>query len=558
MFLNARSTSDMEISLRKTLCLLAFVLIVAIILITRQFTNTALGYPDADRLLMDGVFIHDLLQDLPLTRIYDYTIRYYGQYPALSIGYRPPFFPFVEGLFNLVFGVNVWSSRLSLVLFAVVGVSAWFFLVRRVLDDASAFFSGLLLVSMPFFAKWGWYTMGELPLVSMTMLTAYLFHRYVETNSPKILFSMAVAFTATVWTKQSAFYLAFWFILYMLYSGVLLERIKDKKTWLAVVMVLAFLVPLALITVWLGEQNLAQSIGETTANGQSIWVQRWQKLPLTFKNITHYQVTFPLLLLTIIGIGSAIAFKEKKVVFFALLIVTTFLFFSYVIHKNERYTIFWLPAFTVFAALPVYQLRNHASKRNVFALILIGTVIYQINEVYDKEPNYATGYDQAAAYVLKTSKSQIVFVDAYNNGYFTYFMRALDENRSMYVLRADKLLTSSSILATKSFQVHAQTRKDIQNIFNKYGVELIVIESKDLSGIKIHQELREYLREGPFELVEKIAVSSTRPPLIGQQLLIFRYNDYKRAQGGMLKLHLPVVGQTIHVPINNNDDADIN
>jgi len=92
---------------------LVLVLLVMAVLLLRQLGNDSLGYPDADRILMDGVFILDFLKDLPLTRVYDYTINYFAQYPALSIGYRPPFFPFVEALFNGVFGINTCKPRPS-------------------------------------------------------------------------------------------------------------------------------------------------------------------------------------------------------------------------------------------------------------------------------------------------------------------------------------------------------------------------------------------------------------------------------------------------------------
>jgi glycosyltransferase involved in cell wall biosynthesis len=75
---------------------LLLVLLVTTFLLLRDIGNTNIVYPDADRILMDGVFIHDFLKDLPLTHLYQYTIEYYAQYPALSIGYRPPFFPFIE------------------------------------------------------------------------------------------------------------------------------------------------------------------------------------------------------------------------------------------------------------------------------------------------------------------------------------------------------------------------------------------------------------------------------------------------------------------------------
>jgi len=90
---------------------LFFVLGVMSFLLLRGIGDPSLVYPDADRLLMDGVFIHDFMREMPVNEIYEFTSDYYAQYPALSIGYRPPFFPFVEALFNGVFGINMWSSR---------------------------------------------------------------------------------------------------------------------------------------------------------------------------------------------------------------------------------------------------------------------------------------------------------------------------------------------------------------------------------------------------------------------------------------------------------------
>ena len=153
------------------------VLLVMSILLLRDIGNISLGYPDADRIMMDGVFIHDFLKDLPLTHIYQYTTEYYAQYPALSIGYRPPFFPFIEAIFNSLFGVNIWSSRLALLAFALIGLSCWFDLLRRSYDTNIAISATLLLVTTPFFATWGWYTMSELPVLSMMMCTGYFFFR---------------------------------------------------------------------------------------------------------------------------------------------------------------------------------------------------------------------------------------------------------------------------------------------------------------------------------------------------------------------------------------------
>jgi len=541
-----KSVGNLKLTQRDWIALIA-IWVTATIVLTRQISNTALGYPDADRILMDGVFLHDFLRDLPLTNIYEYTITYFAQYPALSIGYRPPFFPFVEAIFNLIFGVNMWSSRLAILAFALTGLTAWFLLVRRLYNLRTALIACSFLITLPFVAKWGWYTMAELPLVSMTMLTGYLFFRFVESGDTKFLYWSAFAFVLTVWTKQTAFFLAFWMLAFLWVEGKLLSSLRDKHVWIASGLVVIALVPLAVITLWLGEQNMAQSLGAGAAkNPWLVRAERFVELP---DDLVRYQLTLPMLLLSVVGMGMSVFKRDRNSLIFALLILATLIFFAYVTHKTERYTIFWLPAFAFFAALPAaYLTENNLQKNTVFGVAIL-VLAYQIFSIYKRPPNFATGYDQAARYVLENTRSPVVFVDAYNNGYFTYFMRAHDDQRSHFVLRADKLLTSASISYKNRLQVYAETRADIERIFEQYGVDLIVVESRDVSELEIHTELRRYLKEGPFNLEKSIPVAQeNRPVLADQELLIYRYVEMKPPTADKLVLPVPVVGKTIEVP----------
>lgn len=528
---------------------LGIVLLVMSAVLLREIGNNSLGYPDADRLLMDGVFILDFLKDMPLTRLYDYTINYYAQYPALSIGYRPPFYPFIEAIFNGIFGINMWSSRLAIVAFMFVGVTAWFKLIARVFDSPTAFWASLMLVTTPFVAKWGWYTMGELPLLSMAMLTGYVFYRYTETDKPVYMYSAAFLFSTTVWTKQTAIVLGIWFLFYVLSQKKLVTYLKRKEVWISIAMIAILLAPLVAITLWLGDKNLAQSVG-SAETAKSISRLSWGNLKIHLIKLYQYHLTLPVLVLSIAGIAWAGIKRDRRAVYFGMLILAVYVFFSYLVGKNERYPIFWIPAFTLFAALPLAYLKGQKTVAAAVMVVLAGATVFNISETYKKPPNQASGYDVAASYVLEHSKTPTVFVDAYNNGYFTYFMRQLDPARSMYVLRADKLLSSSAIGSKTWLKVHADTRNDIRKILDQYGIVYIVVESRDESGVKIHQLFREYLKTGPFKLRKEIPViSENRTPLKDQTLLIYEYTEPKPITADHLELNLPVVGQTIKVPM---------
>jgi hypothetical protein len=528
---------------------LIFVLLVMTILLLRGIGNINLGYPDADRLLMDGVFIHDFLEDLPLTNIYQYTIEYYAQYPALSIGYRPPFFPFVEGVFNSLFGVNIWSSRLALLAFAITGISCWFDLLRRSYDTNIAISASLLLVTTPFFATWGWYTMSELPVLSMMMITCYFFFRYTKNENSVFLYAAVFAFCLSVWTKQTAVFQIIWFVFYILYKGRLLDYLKRKEIWISIVIILVLLIPLMTITLWLGNQNLEQSIGSPGNGLSSVSRLSWWNFSSLFKNLINIQITKPVFLLSMVGFGMALYNRDHQFVFFGLLIVSTYIFFTGILIKDPRYTMYWMPAFTLLAVLPLYYLKKIKAFKRFGWAIVITILIYQINKTYEKQLDYATGYDSAAQYVLQNcGESPAVLFDGYNNGYFTYFMRALDQKRSMIVLRGDKLLSSSSIFSNHRLEIHAFSQKDIKNIIDEFGISCIVIESRETSNIEIHRIFREYLSSGPFQLVNEIIVDSNRVHLKNQSLKIYRYLQLKPPTADYLIINLPVVGQILKIP----------
>lgn len=524
---------------------LAVVLLVMAILLLREIHNPHLGYPDGDRYLMDGVFLFDFLQEMPLDRIYDFTVRYYSQYPAIDIGYHVPFFPFVEALFHVVFGINMWSSRLAIVFFLSIGVSALFELVESTFDLPMAFWSSILLVTNPFVIQWGWYTMSELPLLAMSMLTLYVFYRFTETLRPGYLYATAIIFSLTLWTKQTGAFLILVLVGYLIVKGQFLPILKRKESWMAGLILLLLLTPLALITVWLGNQNLAQSLTSTEYSEVS-WTNLTDYLVLLVKE----QLPWPVVILSVIGMGWAIWKRDRRVVYFALVILSVYLFFTTIRSlRLARFTIGWIPAFCVFAALPLAYLRRYKIAYIAGMVVLTAIVSYQISCVYATSPYYATGYDEAARYILRENKTPMVFFDGYNDGYFTYFIRAFDPEKSMYVLRGDKLLSSSSIWTGRWLTVYAHSTEDIQAIFDNYGIVYIVVESETWSNVEIHQKLRDFLHTDLFSLVKEIPIETNRESLKGKTLRIYKYLEAKPITADYIELHLPVVGKTLKVPL---------
>lgn len=530
---------------------LLLILLIMFFLHFRDIADVTIAFPDAGRLLMDGVFIHDFLKDFPISRIYQYTTEYYAQYPALSIGYRPPFYPLIEAIFNTLFGIEIWSSRLAILPFALLGLGCWFDLLRRNYDTSIAISSILLLVSSPFVSTWGWYTLTELPVLYMVMASAYFFFRYYQNDKPVYLYTFALLFCISVWTKQTAAFQVIWYALFMLFNGVLPTYLKRKEVWISIVTMILLITPLIVITLWLGKANLAQSIGSSGSSFADFSRMSWANLSWVVKVLLAIQITPPVTALSLVGAAVAIYKRDVKLVFFALLIASVYIFFTYILAKSARYTIFWIPAFTLLAVLPLYYFKNSKVFCRFSWVIICLVTIFQIYKTYEKPILRASGYKEAAEFVLKNClDSPTVLFDGYNNGYFTYFMRALDPKKSMYVLRGDKLLSSSSIYSNSKYdlELHASTKQDITKLIDKFAFSCLVVESREPFGLEIHRIFRDHLATGPFQLMHEIKVNSNRPALKNQTLKIYRYLDLKPPTADYLIIKLPIVGQELKIP----------
>jgi hypothetical protein len=430
----------------------------------------------------------------------------------------------------------------------------------------SALAATALLATTPFVLRLSWYTMGEVPVLSMALVTVFFYDRYLASGKTSHLIAAAVAAVLAVWTKQTAFFLLIWMLLHQLTTGGLVAQLRQRRVWLTIALVVIGLIPLLLITLWLGDQNLAQSIGMAPLLGQQAFAA--DVLPASLaarlnpdvllvhlEQIYQVHLTWPALGLSAVGFAWALWMRDKRVWFWVSFIIVVYLVFTYIKGQNPRYPIFWIPAFLVLASMPLSYLQSR-SKRGfqLYAAIVAATVAWQVFAVYQIAPKYATGYDEAAQFVLEHSESPTVFFDGYNNGYFTYFMRALDPARSMYVLRGDKLLSSTSIAGRNRLEVHAEDERDIIGILEQYGVQYVVVEDKNTIKIPIHDVLRRILKQNSrFELAKTIPVDtgspSTREPLAGVTLLIYEMRDRGAPKDGILELRLPVVGQTLRVPL---------
>lgn len=535
--------------LSRSLALGAIPTALFLIVATRGLFDPAVGYPDADRLAMDGVFIYDFLRSGLGAPPMEFAERYFAQYPALSIGYKPPFFPFVAALFHLVFGVEWWVGRLAVICFGALGAFAWHRLAARLVSPEAACLSTSLLVTTPFFAQWNWYTMTETPTAALILLSGLLFQRFLDSARSAWLFGAAAAVACAAWTKQPAAYAAGWLFLYGLWAWGPKRLLLRKDVWAAAALFALALIPLVVLTLHFGKLNVQQSVGGEL----KLPTMRFPDLFFVYPRYL-FEAHLPpaVAALSVVGIVAAIWRRDGRLVCAGLLIATTYATFTALNHKIPRYAIYWIPAFCLFAAMPFEYLRERARGWRLAALGVGATVVVASNlaAALSLPQRRFQGIEAAAQAAVAQARSPIILVDAYYNGFFTYFVRANDPDRRFWVMRGDKLFSSSAINPGTWQQVHAHSRDDLRRILDEYGVDVVVVETRELTGVPIHQEFRDWLRTPDFELLREIRTDGNGPEYRDDQsLAVYRYRNRKPPTASHLELRLPVVGKTLKVPL---------
>ncbi|MBF0340845.1 MAG: glycosyltransferase family 39 protein [Magnetococcales bacterium] len=536
------------------------VLLVAVLAISaRGLLDPDVGWPDADRVLMDGLFVHDFLREFDfshlwkgdfIARAYQYAIGYFAQYPALSLGSRPPLFPAVEAVFFFLFGVSDASAKLSLLGFTLLGMVAWHDLIRRTHDQTTALFATGLLFTAPFIVQWVWYPMLEIPALALILVTANLFWRFADTGQAKWLYWTILALSLALWTKQTSLFAIPWFLAWLLITGRLKATLTRRSTWLAVSLGVLLTLPLAVLTVWMGKTNLALAFqGVDQSSAQLSWTS-WAFLRQYLDLLVQVQLPLPVLLLSGLGALTALLHRDRQALFFLLLILTTYLFFTALhSYRIDRYTIFWVPGFALFAALPWYHLRAHPWSRPVGYLVMLALLGLQIQQSINKTPAFTRGHREAAQLAMHHSRSGRIFMDGINNGYFTCFVRLNDPGRRHHVLRGDKLLHSSSVFTEHATQIHVRDLAGIRTLLDQHGIDILVIEERNYAQLEIHQILRDFLKTDAFELLKTIPIHSTRSQLMNQNLLVYRYREAKPPSIDRFSLSVPLVGKSFEVPV---------
>jgi hypothetical protein len=523
---------------RRSTGLLLCVLVIAMVAILRGIRVGEFSYNvDEAQHAVTGLYFAALLHDHPAHPI-QYTYQFYAQYPAIGVIHWPPFFYVFEGLSFLLLGPSVLAARLAILAFALLGLSAWFVMVRELQNDWTAALATALLALLPALLLFEKTVMLEVPCLSLCIAASCCWMKYLLYEKRATLFWFVGFASAALLTKQNSVYLP----LLCLTSAVALGRwrllVKPPVLW-SVLSIALIAGPYYLLAHGVHWQTMAMQLTASKVSGISKFVFYWKHLP--------EQLGWLLLALSLLGLVTSPRWDRRSSTLLMLAwIGSCYVTFTLIGVKTPRLTLYWLPPFTYFAA----GMLTRMFRRQLLRAIATGVAAMLLASFFVAawfyQRPYVSGYSAAAKAVTQIAPGGIILYDGDLPGNFIFFLRANDPRRNFLVLR--KALYAYRVEKAWGSEELVHGQEDIENLLRRDGVRFVAVSEGMRLNFDVQRTLRDLLRSQQFRLRGRFPIYSTESP--SDNLLLYENMQWAPPTDKFLKIRMLTLNHDIVVPFS--------
>jgi hypothetical protein len=494
---------------------------------------------DMPRHMMNGAYFHDLIRDFPIGHPIEYTQHYFAKYPALSLGHHSLSLAVTEGVFYQIFGISVFTARLTILFFAIVGGVSLFLLVRSISDEITAFISALLYVSTPFIVDYSRLVMSEIPGLSLLILATYFFYRFTATGRNAYATLFGITFLFAILGRQQLVFMVPAYVGYFIISKGT-KNIVTRKSFLLCLVFALMMVPIVVITLKYAQSNVIWILSNILTSRLDI--------DHHIKILYKHHLTLPVFVFSSIGLCTCYLRKNKSELLLVFWIICSYLLITVIGAQAPRYGIYWIPPLCFFAASVILSIRSRPIKFTV-SITLLAVIIFQGMTTFHSEPEYASGYEEAGRFVVENKVgTSVLYSSDIDTGYFVFFVRKHDAAKKMVVLRADKLLATSRY--DRIIEERISDRKEIYDLLEDYGVGYVVLEDKEYKSTSL-QWLREEVKSDRFLLRKRVPIQSSRRTLQNETLAIYEYKGHTHPKAGkLLTIKIPLIKTVLNIPFD--------
>ena len=521
--------------------MLAVALAIAIAMYQTAPRHGEFWWSDAPRHALNGLFVKDLLRDLPLTRLQDYAIDYYLQYPALTILFYPPMLYAVLAAFYAVLGDNQMVAQFCISTFYGALVLGGWLLFRRWLDFWWAGTAAVVLAAAPVLALWGRQVMLEIPTLAFALWSLVFLMRHIETGR---IWNLALALAlllAAIYTKISICFLGAVFIVVLLRAYGLRELLRPRYLLLAAAF-LVLLVPLAVLTMKFGQANIQSVTGIQDRSVERWSIEGW----LWYLRQLPQQMGWAVPIFGGLGLLAApfLGRRGEGPDWTVLLVwfVAGYVFFSLIDLKEARHGIMFLPPVAVAAAFLAQELTRSYRATSLAPLLALGYAAYTL---YFHPVPRLEGYREAAQRAAQIApQGDIVLFSGYRDGAFVYNMRTATGRADLTTLRADKLLLEISVRRELGVKQESYGEAEIAELINSHGVHTVVAQTDFWTDLEQMARLQNVLRSGQFEEIARIPIRANID-VRDKELVVYRNRGPVAEGERRLSIKLPMIGRKL-------------
>ena len=506
---------------------------------------------DETRHVMTGMYFKDILTDLPLNDLIDYTINYYIQYPALGIIIWPPFFYFLEGIFFLFLGSSFLVSKILIIIFTCIGSLYLFLLVRETHEIVTALTSVLIFVFSPMVFQLSRYVMLEMPTLAWSLAAIYYFIRYLKYNRPHYIYLTAVVSAFACLTRFDGIYLFVAFILLLVFQKKI-SFMWNRDFILSGFILLILIAPFYLATAL--NVGSVQTASIINSSGKIETIFNTPRLIFFYIYCIPKQIGWIPTILAMLGFGLSMKakYRQNSIVFYSI-IFATYITFTLLAEFEDRHVIYWIPAFSFFSVMGINHITVGMNLLKIRFLLILLVIGSNAAICFSAPGLFVRGYANAAQYIISNSeKSKLCLFDGEYDGNFIFQMRRLDKERKFWILRGDKLFYSSICYPLNRYKEHVVSDNEILKLIEKYDPEYFIVEEPRPYPVPpLAEKLRSVLKSYPdrFILEKVIPIESNLLRMNGVNLNIYRNLNINLNSEKQIEFEMLMLGKSINAII---------
>jgi hypothetical protein len=454
---------------------------------------------DASRHAMNGVFLRDFLMEGGLLHPLRFAKAYYQQYPAINIGFYPPFMYIASVPFLAVFGASHAVSQSVVALHALLAGVMVYLICQRLMDRWSALLAALAILALPEIALWSRQVQLDVPALALLLCTAWALIHYLHTGSARWLLLTASFMGLAMLTRVQAGYAVPAVGLLALFHRT--PQRPPLRTWLAAAVL--FLV-LALPSV--GSVFYFSKVTGNLAGAMPDMPALW-----SWNNWTWYaralpqQIGWPATWFIVAGLLAALATLRsgmppaaQVIAAFAL---SSWVFFTIVSNKEPRFNLPSIPFVFMLAGCGLTRLQALLGR-----LLLLAIAAWLVYQAMLFQVPVAQGFREAASLAqAHTPPGANVLISAHRDGSFIFNMRADGKRRDIGTRRADKLFVEISIMRQLGIRDRELSQDAILKILNDQNIAVVVAQTGYLADQPSMQQFQRLLESGgKFSVVGRV------------------------------------------------------